>query len=363
MASNDLTEDIPHVNAEALAYFADQLKRSGKYAVSAIPKVEVGPPKSAPPYTKTSTPYKPYIFRNKVPVQDEAVPPRPPPPPRSFFLESLPQTSGLGDTFTLGVPAGTSPGTSRIPKLPQFSGEAQKGDSDFDVWRYDLTCLIHSGVYQQHILLEAIRQSLKGRARSVLLHLGELASVSDIMSELEAIYGNVATPEKLKEQFYMAFQQDKETVADYSLRLEQLLRHSSLHFDQQTKDEMLRNRLWSGLRDKELKNAARYKFETVRSFNLLRTELRKIELELGLTPEKDDKRRGKSENRQEVTSNMTLVESKLLKQLETLTTQMKTMNSKMETMDKDIRDLKKGNSSGTQRHHDLNRKGPPQKGQ
>ena len=58
MASNDLTEDIPHVNAEALAYFADQLKRSGKYAVSAIPKVEGGPPKSAPPYTKTSTPYK-----------------------------------------------------------------------------------------------------------------------------------------------------------------------------------------------------------------------------------------------------------------------------------------------------------------
>ena len=96
MASNDLTEDIPHVNAEALAYFADQLKRSGKYAVSAIPKVEVGPPKSAPPYTKTSTPYKPYIFS-------------PPPPPRSFFLESLPQISGLGDTFTLGVPAGTSP--------------------------------------------------------------------------------------------------------------------------------------------------------------------------------------------------------------------------------------------------------------
>ena len=95
MASNDLTEDIPHVNAEALAYFADQLKISGKYAVSAIPKVEGGPPKSAPPYTKTSTPYKPYIFRNKVPVQDEAVPPRPPPPSRSFFLESLPQTSGL----------------------------------------------------------------------------------------------------------------------------------------------------------------------------------------------------------------------------------------------------------------------------
>ena len=157
-------------------------------------------------------------------------------------------------------------------------------------------------------MLEAIRQSLKGRARSVLLHLGELASVSDIMSELEAIYGNVATPEKLKEQFYMAFQQDKETVADYSLRLEQLLRHSSLHFDQETKDEMLRNRLWSGLRDKELKNAARYKFETVKSFNLLRTELRKIELELGLTPEKAEKRHGKSEDRQEVTSNMTLVE-------------------------------------------------------
>ena len=87
----------------------------------------------------------------------------------------------------------------------------------------------------------------------------------------------------------MAHQQVNETVADYSLRLEQLLRHSSLHFDQETKDEMLRNRLWSGLTDKELKNAGRYKFETIRNFNLLRKELRKIELEL--TPEKTDRRR------------------------------------------------------------------------
>ena len=68
---------------------------------------------------------------------------------------------------------------------------------------------------------------------------------------------------------------------------------------------MLRNRLCSGLRDKELNNCARYKFKTVRGFNLLRTEVRKTELELGLTPEKAEKSRGKCDDRQEITSNMT----------------------------------------------------------
>ena len=129
MASNDITEDIPHVNAEALAYFADQLKRSGKYAVSALPNVghnvELGPTKSAPPNIKTSTPYQPYVHRTKVPVQqqdDVYVPPRPP-PSRGWF-DSIPHTSSLGESFTLGATAAIS----RIPKLPQFSGEAQKGD-------------------------------------------------------------------------------------------------------------------------------------------------------------------------------------------------------------------------------------------
>ena len=83
-----------------------------------------------------------------------------------------------------------------------------------------MSCLVKEGVYPQHLILESIRRSLKGRARSVLLHLGEAACVRDIVSELEGIYGNVSSSERLKEQFYSAQQNEHESVADYSLRLE-----------------------------------------------------------------------------------------------------------------------------------------------
>ena len=375
MASNTPTD-------EELQHYANILRQSGKYTLTSTVLGTPPPPTltretlNTPEreyYSEQST-GRPSLFsqtsrkvsfsdtssaRPSLPAvhqvhQDDIPPPIPPRPPLPRgWIDSLPRTSSLGESFTLGASA-----TSRIPKLPQFSGDSQKGDSEFDVWRYDLNCLIHSGVYPQHVLLEAIRTSLKGRARTVLLHLGELASVADIMAELEALYGNISSTEKLKEQFYLAHQKVNENVADYSLRLEQLLRHSSLHFDQETKNEMLRNRLWSGLRDKELRNAARYKFETVRSFNLLRKELRQIEQEL--TPEKTPDK-GSS---QEVASNMTLVESRLMKQLESLSCQMKTMNNKMEAMDKEMREMRKGSSEGSEsRKQALNRQRPPPKGQ
>ena len=335
MASNkDTTTEIPQITEEALAYFAAELQKSGRYNVTPA-SLGTAPSKPLP------KPPDRFSMHTSTPVQytvsaDTGIPPPLPPPPIGYLSPNVginPNSSSIGNTFTYGMASSTS----RIPRLPPFSGESLRGDCEFDVWKYDLTCLLHSGAYPQHLLLEAIRNSLKGRARSVLLHLGELANVYDILAELEALYGNVSTKEKLKEQFYMATQQANETVADYSLRLEQLLHHSSLQFDSETKNEMLRNRLWSGLRDRELKNSARYKFESLRCFNTLRKELRKIEQEM----ESSDKgHRRKAEGREElpteeVACNMTLVESKILKQLESLSTNVKTLNSKIDALEKE----------------------------
>ena len=66
------------------------------------------------------------------------------------------------------------------------------------------------------------------------------------MSEMQAIYGNAASSENLKEQFYSASQSDGESVVDYSLRLECLL-SSQINISQEEKNKMLCNKLWSGL--------------------------------------------------------------------------------------------------------------------
>jgi hypothetical protein len=108
--------------------------------------------------------------------------------------------------------------------------------------------------------------------------LGEYASVKEIITELEGIYGNVQSEENLKEQFYSEHQKQGESVADFSLRLE---RPESI--DRPTRNRMLRNRLWSGLRDLELKNVSRYLFEKVDDYNMLQKELRAIEEDMRLS--------------------------------------------------------------------------------
>uniref|UniRef100_K1RMC4 Uncharacterized protein n=1 Tax=Magallana gigas TaxID=29159 RepID=K1RMC4_MAGGI len=46
---------------------------------------------------------------------------------------------------------------------------------------------------------------------------------------------------------------------------------------------MLRTELWSGLRNSNLRNASRYKYDIINDFETLRRELRTIELDLELS--------------------------------------------------------------------------------
>ena len=168
------------------------------------------------------------------------------------------------------IPAYAFPlGTQRIS---QFSGEQRKADVDFEEWKYEVNCLLRSGLYSDLVLLESIRSSLSGKARSVLF-LGEKATVISIMSKMKAIYGNAANSEKLKEQFYSASQNDGESVVDYSLRLTRLI-SSHVDISQEERNEMLCNKLWSGLCNKDLENATRYKFEGTREYSSLRSPSR-----------------------------------------------------------------------------------------
>ena len=67
-------------------------------------------------------------------------------------------------------------------------------------------------------------------------------------------------------------QNENESSADYSIRLENLLRRAtqSRPVDEVTKHDMLCSRFWNGLRDPHLKNSCRFMFETEKDFNNLR---------------------------------------------------------------------------------------------
>lgn len=73
------------------------------------------------------------------------------------------------------------------PKLPTFSGtdEPQKGEVKYEVWNFEVKCLQNSGQYPEHVLHQVVRNSLKGLARSMLVSVGEKASVRDILKKLD----------------------------------------------------------------------------------------------------------------------------------------------------------------------------------
>ena len=85
------------------------------------------------------------------------------------------------------------------PNLPQFSGEKRSGDVTFDVWKYDVRCLIHEGAYPLALIRQSIRNSLRGKARSILVTMGEDVTPESTVQKLENIFGNVCDKDKKEE--------------------------------------------------------------------------------------------------------------------------------------------------------------------
>ncbi len=69
------------------------------------------------------------------------------------------------------------------PSLTVFSGTepTPKNECAFDIWSLEVESLM--GTYHDHLVSHAIRHSLRGEARRVLLPLGPLATPKEIMSK------------------------------------------------------------------------------------------------------------------------------------------------------------------------------------
>ena len=108
----------------------------------------------------------------------------------------------------------------RIPQQPPFSGENQKVDVSFEVWKYELLYCISDAIYPNALILQAVRRSLRGRVRETLLTVDSTATPSEILSKLDDIYGIVSSRQNFLQQFYLETQHADESVADYSIRIE-----------------------------------------------------------------------------------------------------------------------------------------------
>ena len=147
----------------------------------------------------------------------------------------------------------------------------------YDLWRYEVQCLMKDDV-RATTILQSIRRLLRGNAAQVLMRLGTEASIENILDRFDSVYGTVDDNENLLSQFYSATQGGNEDVSEWSCRLEDLLNKviQNGEITPTNEDQMLRNMFWNGLSE-NLKDITGYIFRECTSFDELRRAVRKVE--------------------------------------------------------------------------------------
>ena len=166
-------------------------------------------------------------------------------------------------------------------KISYFSGDDDnKSHVDFDTWKFEVMSLLSEAVYPKEAIRVAVTKSLLGSARSRCIQLGTRATIRDYIDKLESLFGTVDPTETLLAKFYGAEQQEGENVTRWSCRLESILDKAKQkgNLDANVINEMLRSKFWSGLKT-DLREASRSKYDMIKSFDELRTAVRRIESE------------------------------------------------------------------------------------
>ena len=176
------------------------------------------------------------------------------------------------------------------PRMSVFSGDPHEFVS-FDVWKFEVDSLLAEGMYPDDIICHAARKSLRGEACKISMRLGSAVTIQELLRKLDSVYGTVDQKECLLAEFYSACQADGESVASWACRLEDLLDKAkgTGEVNHSVAQEMLRTKFWTGLRQ-PLKDVSRHKYDSVKSFDKLMVEMRRIESEYGSLSFKDDKR-------------------------------------------------------------------------
>lgn len=162
------------------------------------------------------------------------------------------------------------------PKVPSMV------EGQFEEWLLEVKCIRDSRLYHEDILKQAIRSSLSGTARRVLLTLKVDATIDEIIDKLKSIYGNVRSEDVIVEELYAARQRENESVSSWGVRLERLMREAleKGSISQSKSEDILKNRFWKYLVNEKLKSNTRIYRETVNTFEELRTKVRKEEEEM-----------------------------------------------------------------------------------
>ena len=136
-----------------------------------------------------------------------------------------------------------------------FSGsdDIPKREVNYDVRSFEVKCLQNEDV-PDYALFQAVRNSLRGLARSMLVPLGGDAMVDDVFEQVDGFYGSVSTTETFMQQFFADGQKESEFIAAYASHLE-----TTLAKDTTATDSMLKSKVLTRLKSQQLRNSTLHK--------------------------------------------------------------------------------------------------------
>jgi hypothetical protein len=253
-----------------------------------------------------------------------------------------------------------------VPRIASFSGDpAAKSDTTFELWLYEVKCLMNDKTYSPEVLLQAVRKSLKGEAGHIVMRLGVRAKVSDILDKLYGVFGNVELSEDLLAKFYSSHQQAEEDIATWSCRLEDLLDKvvSKGQISCDAVSEMLRQKFWNGLRE-PLKSRSGHKFDAIKDYDLLRIQMRRIEYDLQRADHEDGHNKPHGE-KTKVVANMNVsqyTDTNLHSSpQDKLTGLVQTLCTKVDDLQHEMKHLKSSNNLQTTNISSVQTRSKPQK--
>lgn len=159
----------------------------------------------------------------------------------------------------------------------------------------------------QSTLVQAIRRSLRGIAKRVLISLDSQASPHEILHKLDALFGEVATHGMVMQEFFNAAQKPEESAATFGCRLESLIQTAidNRSVGREGSNDLLRHKFWTSLYSDRLKSQTRHKYDAITSFDELLREIRVVEKELDLCSEAKDKSQDSTKKKKAQSHNVT----------------------------------------------------------
>ena len=111
--------------------------------------------------------------------------------------------------------------------------------------------------------------------------------MKEILHKLDILFGEVSDNGMIMQEFFNAFQLPNECARSFGCPLESMIQNAidCGYLERSAKNDLLRNKFWTSLSSEKLKSQTRHKYDSIRDYDRLLLEIRRVEKEISINQE------------------------------------------------------------------------------